>query len=86
MIGIDDAGALDGSGSQGVVGEGVDVAHQAAGSGEEGLDGRVGEQGSIDAGEAKAVLEIEAGGIPVEAGQGVADADALGEGLEVSQA
>ena len=86
MIGFDEASALEGSGCQSVVGKGVDVAHQAARGGEDGLESGLGEQGTIGTGQAEAVLEVEAGGVAVEAGQGISDADALGEGLEMSEA
>ena len=62
------------------------MAHEAAGGREEGLDGRLGEEGPVQAGEAKAVLEIEAGVVAVQPRQGVADRNSLGEGLEMCQA
>jgi hypothetical protein len=86
VIGLDEASTVQGGSGQSVVGEGVDVAHEAAGGREEGLEGGVGEEGAIDAGEAEAVLEVEAGGVTVEAREGVADGDALGERLEVGEA
>ena len=73
----------EGGGGQGVVGERVDLAHEAGGGGEEGLDGGLGEQGTIEAGEAETMFEVEASGVAVETRQGVADRDALGEGFEV---
>jgi hypothetical protein len=86
MIGLDEASTVEGGGGQSVVGEGIDVTHEAAGGGEEGLEGGIGEEGAIDAGEAEAVLEVETGGVTVEAWEGVADGDALGERLEVGEA
>lgn len=86
MIAVDDLGAQRSGGSQSVMGEGVEVAHQAAGGREEGLDGGLGEERAVQTGETKAVLEIEAGVVAVEPRQGVADGDSLGEGLEMGQA
>jgi len=68
VIGVDEPGAAEGSSGQGVVGERVDLAHQAAGAREERLEGRLGEEGTIDAGQTEAVLEVEVGGVAIETG------------------
>ena len=73
VIGIDDPGAERGGSSEGVVRNRVDVPHQPARGREEGLEGRLGEQGSIEAGETEPVLDVEARGVAVQARQGVAD-------------
>ena len=86
MFGFDELGARAGGGGQGVVGESVDAAHDALGGVEESLVGGGGEQGPVEPGELEAVLEVEAGGVAVEAAQGEADGDALGEGFEVGEA
>src|SRR5207244_1580066 len=86
VVGFDESVAGGGGDGQSVVGEGVDSAHDSLGSVEEGLDGGFGEQRSVDTGELESVLEVEAGGVAVEAAQGEADGDSLGEGLEVREA
>src|SRR5689334_4964475 len=65
------------------MGECVESTHDALGGVEEGFKGGLGEEGPIEAGDAQSVLEIEAGGVAIEATQVEADGDSLGEGFEV---
>lgn len=82
VFGFDELGAGGGGSGQGVVSEGIDSAHDTLGGIEEGLVGGGGEEGSVEAGDLESVFEVEAGGVAIEAAQGEADGDALGEGLE----
>jgi len=66
--------------------EGVDPAHESLGCVVDGFDRGFGEDGSVAARDAEAVLQVSAGGVAVEACEAVADGDALGQGLQVGHA
>jgi hypothetical protein len=85
VLGLDGLDARAGGGGQGVVGEGVDAPHDALGGVEERLVSGGGEQRPVEPGELEAVLQGEPCGVAVEAAQGEADGDALGESFEVRQ-
>ena len=81
VFGGDGADAGEGGGVEGVVREEVDLAGEAAGGLEEGLEGGGLEEGDLGAGEAEAVGEVGGDLVAGQGGQVVADDDALGEGL-----
>jgi hypothetical protein len=85
VLGFDELGSGGGRGGQGVVGEGIDSAHDSLGGLEEGFVGWGVEEGAFESCDLEAVFEVEAGGVSVEAAQGKADGDALSESFQMRQ-
>ena len=79
MLGGDGAGAIDGGGGQGVVGDTVDEPWQSAGAVGQRLDGGGFEQGVLAAGQPQSVGEVVVEFLAVESGEVVAHDEALGE-------
>ena len=77
MAGVDGAGVFECGGGQRVMSDAVDLARQAAGALEQGLDGGRLEQGEFAPGEAQAVAEVEVDLVALEAGEVVPDDEAL---------
>ena len=77
MLGADGAGAFDGGGGEGVVGDSVDEPGQPAGALEQRLDGRRLEQGGLAAGETQAVGEVVVEFIALDAWKMITHDEAL---------
>ena len=79
VLGGDGAGALDGGGGQGVVGDTVDEPGQSACAVGQRLDGGGFEQGVLAAGQTQSVTEVAVEFLAVESGEVVAHDEALCE-------
>ena len=79
MLGVDGPGVVQRGGGERVVGDAVDLARQAAGTLEQGFDGRRLEQRQLASGKSQAVPDIGIDLVAVEPGEVVSDDEALGE-------